>query len=223
MAKNKNKDSTDSDKSRLDSGKADDPVTTDSTTDKETAEGSSEDVNDLIEKVTRERDEYLNHLKRERASFLNHKKWVDKERKTWEFSAVRSFVQKLLPFIDDLDRAQKAAATATDVESLREGLELIHKSFTEGLKTGGAEEIHAVGEPFDPKIHEAILQVEDPGHPAGTVLETTHRGFQISGRLIRAAKVVVSKAPQAPSKPQSSDQSIASQEASAGDEKESKS
>ncbi len=159
-------------------------------------EGAAPTTQDLIEKLTREKDDFLERLKRERADFLNHKKWVEKERREWESASICRFVQELLPFIDDMDRAMKATGEASDVEALRKGFEMICSRFQEALKAGGVEEIPSDGEPFDPKVHEAILQVEDLDHPAGTILETTHRGFQISGRLIRPAKVVVSQAPQ---------------------------
>lgn len=164
------------------------------------ASGPDEDAalttRDLVEKLTRERDDFLERLKRERASFLNHKKRVEKERREWESASICRFVQELLPFIDDMDRAMKATDEASDVDTLRKGFEMICNRFQEALKAGGVEEIPSDGESFDPKVHEAILQVEDLDQPAGTILETTHRGFQISGRLIRPAKVVVSQVPQ---------------------------
>lgn len=151
---------------------------------------------DPIERLTQERDEYLETLKRERASFLNYKRSVERDRKNWETASVCSFVERLLPFIDDMDRALIASEEATDVESLRDGFEMICSRFREALNAAGVEEVPSNGHPFDPKIHEAILQVEDPHQPSGTVLQTTHRGFRLSDRLIRAAKVVVSKGPQ---------------------------
>jgi len=160
---------------------------------------------DPIDRLTRERDEYLEDLKRERASFLNYKRWVERERKNWETGSVCRFVEQLLPFIDDMDRALGAAEEATDVPSLRQGFEMICSRFRETLEAAGVEEVPSDGEPFDPRIHEAILQVEDPDQPSGTVLETTHRGYRLNDRLIRAAKVVVSKGPQPARDARSSD------------------
>ena len=91
------------------------------TADQSTApEGGGDD----LDAVKKERDTYLENWKRERASFLNHKKWVERERKNWEASALADFVEGLLPFIDDLDRAIDAARTASGVDSLREGFEM---------------------------------------------------------------------------------------------------
>ena len=148
-----------------------------------------------VGKLRAERDDYLDLFRRERASFLNYKKWVSKERATWETDAVARFVERLLPFIDDMDRALTAAEQAEDVEALRDGMKMIHQRFRDALKSGGAKEIATDGQPFDPRIHEAVLQVEDPDRPDGTVLETAQRGYEMGERLIRAAKVVVSKAP----------------------------
>ena len=148
--------------------------------------------------TARERDEYLDNWKRERASFLNYKRWVENERRNWEAAAACRLVEKLLPFIDDVDRALLAANEATEVESLREGFRLIAKSFEEALGRAGVEEIPSNGEAFDPRMHEAVFQVEDPNQPHGTVTDTTQRGFRMGDRLIRASKVVVSRAPEPP-------------------------
>lgn len=147
--------------------------------------------------VARERDDYLDKWQRERASFVNYKRWVEKERRHWEAAAACRLVEKLLPFIDDVDRALLASREASEVEALREGFQLIASSFQQALGRAGVEEIPADGEAFDPRIHEAVFQVEDPDRPHGTVTETTQRGFRLGERLIRASKVVVSRAPQA--------------------------
>jgi molecular chaperone GrpE len=176
---------------------ADDPVGPDiPEVDESTSVENPASKRTRVEQLIRERDDYLENLKRERASFLNYKRWVEKERRNAETVAVCRFVEKLLPFIDDLDRARKAAIDATDVESLKEGFDMVFRRFHESVKAASVEEVPSSGELFDPKIHEAILQIEDPGHPSGTILETTHRGFCLGDRLIRAARVVVSKNPQ---------------------------
>lgn len=149
-----------------------------------------------LELLARERDAYLDDLRRERAAFLNHKRWVARERTGWEAAAVSAFVENLLPFLDDLDRALGAVREATDVAALRAGFEMICDRFRETLKTSGVEEIPSTGEPFDPRWHEAVLQLEDADHPAGTVLETTQRGYRLQERLIRPSRVVVSRPPQ---------------------------
>ena len=146
--------------------------------------------------VALERDDYLDKWQRERASFVNYKRWVEKERRHWEAAAACRLVEKLLPFIDDVDRALLAAREASEVDALREGFQLIASSFQQALGRAGVEEIPADGEAFDPRIHEAVFQVEDPDRPHGTVTETTQRGFRLGDRLIRAPKVVVSRAPQ---------------------------
>jgi molecular chaperone GrpE len=161
------------------------------------AEANALDPRAEIEKLTRERDEYLDDLKRERAAFMNHKRWVARERESWENAAVCRFLERLVPFIDDMDRALAASRQASDLEALREGIEMICSRFRETLKASDVEEIPSTGEPFDPRYHEAILQVEDADHPPGTILETTHRGYRLKDRLIRPSRVVVSRAPQA--------------------------
>ncbi len=109
--------------------------------------------------------------------------------------ALEKFAGELLPVVDNLERA--LAAIAVDDESqtaVREGLELTLKSFVDVLSKFGVEAVNPVGEPFDPEFAQAMAQVPNPEMEPNTVMEVFQKGYTLSGRLVRPAMVVVSKA-----------------------------
>ena len=98
----------------------------------------------------------------------------------------------LLPVMDDFERALQHMAEATDVESLRTGVELIHKKFSDFLVKKGVEEIAAKGETFDVELHEAIARMPAPSEDMkGKVLDCVEKGYKMGDKVIRFAKVVV--------------------------------
>lgn len=109
--------------------------------------------------------------------------------------ALEKFAGELLPVVDNLERA--LATIAVDDESqtaVREGLELTLKSFVDVLGKFGVEAVNPVGEPFDPEFAQAMAQVPNPEMEPNTVIEVFQKGYTLSGRLVRPAMVVVSKA-----------------------------
>jgi hypothetical protein len=111
----------------------------------------------------------------------------------------------LLPVIDSLEKAVESArqgtegadasASAIAAEAIAEGVELSLKLFLDVLEKAGVSRIHPVGEPFDPQLHEAMAMVENPDAEPNSVLDVMQAGYSLNGRLVRAAMVVVSKAP----------------------------
>jgi molecular chaperone GrpE len=99
-------------------------------------------------------------------------------------------VQPLLDILDDLDRALENRPEDADV-SFIEGLELVSKRFHEALAGLGLEVIKALGEPFDPQFHEALLQLPGVDAEKGTVIQEIQKGYMISGRVLRPSKVAV--------------------------------
>ena len=112
--------------------------------------------------------------------------------------ALEKFASELLPVIDSLEKAvesAEASAESADANAIGEGVELSLKLFLDVLEKAGISRIHPVGEPFDPQLHEAMAMVENPDAEPNTVLEVMQAGYTLNGRLVRAAMVVVSKAP----------------------------
>ena len=114
--------------------------------------------------------------------------------------ALEKFAADLLPVIDSLEKAVESAqlgAEGTDsaTEAIGQGVELSLKLFHDVLEKAGVSRIHPMGEPFDPQLHEAMAMVESPDAEPNSVLDVMQAGYTLNGRLVRAAMVVVSKAP----------------------------
>lgn len=126
------------------------------------------------------------------SEFDNYRKRTQRERVDLVKSANSGLITQLLPVLDDFERALKSFDTSTDVNALREGVELIHGKFRKTLEQKGLEEINALGELFDTDQHEAItnLPAADESQK-GRVVEQVEKGYMLNGTVIRYAKVAV--------------------------------
>ena len=148
-----------------------------------------------LKKVAEERDSLLERLARMQAEFENTRKRMTKERLDSKDVAVGDTVLSLLPAIDSFDLALQTYPR--DVEDFRRGLQLIRKQFDEGLSRLGLRPIAALGEFFDPRIHEAVDAEETTHAQDNQILKELQRGYTLGPRLLRPAKVVVAKRPRA--------------------------
>jgi molecular chaperone GrpE len=104
-----------------------------------------------------------------------------------------SLLRELLPVVDNLERAIEATQGSAKRETIAEGVEMVLRSLHDLLRTQGVTPIAAVGQPFDPQVHEAVDHVASGEHPANTVVSEFHRGYVIGERMLRPARVSVSK------------------------------
>ena len=141
------------------------------------------------EEILKQKDTFL----REKAELENFKKRLTKEKEDFVQFANERLLKELVQIEDNLERAM-AAPNAT-LESLKEGVELIQKQFSAFLKNQKVEPIDALGKPFDPNLHEVLNQQESEEHEEGTVIQEYSKGFTLNGRILRSAKVVISKKP----------------------------
>ena len=141
------------------------------------------------EEILKQKDTFL----REKAELDNFKKRLTKEKEDFVQFANERLLKELLQIEDNLERAM-AAPNAT-LESLKEGVEMIQKQFKDFLKNQKVEAIEALGKPFDPNLHEVLNQQESEEHEENTVIEEYSKGFTLNGRILRSAKVVISKKP----------------------------
>ncbi|WP_068714449.1 nucleotide exchange factor GrpE [Vibrio tritonius] len=115
---------------------------------------------------------------------------IDKARKY----ALNRFAEELLPVIDNLERAIQAADTENEaVKPLLEGVELTHKTFADVIGKFGLKVINPEGEAFNPELHQAMSIQESADHEPNTVMFVMQKGYELNGRLIRPAMVMVSK------------------------------
>ncbi len=129
------------------------------------------------------------------ADLENFTKRVSKERAHWELQAQVAILKKLLPVIDNFDRATAEANKedlSDEMKSWLEGFFMIHKALYAFLKSSGIQEIDT-SQGFDPELHEAITQVESPEHESGVIVEIMEKGFMFKDHVLRPAKVVVAK------------------------------
>ncbi len=125
------------------------------------------------------------------ADLDNYRKRVAREREELIRSARESVIHALLPALDNLERALDHSEEGTP---LHDGLLQVQKQFQRALADFGVTEIVAKpGDPFDPSIHEAVSHIASADHPEGTVVEQLHSAYRIGDRLLRPARVVVSK------------------------------
>ncbi len=127
------------------------------------------------------------------AEFDNYKKRVAKERIDLIKYGNETLVKDMLPIVDSLDRALEHAGNLEDFDAFISGFKLIQKQFLDCLDKHGVERIQSVGMDFDPSIHEAMLQVENKGLGENKIVEEFEKGYFLNGRLLRPAKVSVSK------------------------------
>lgn len=136
--------------------------------------------------------ELENRLLRAQADFENYRRRVQREKEDLAIYANQKLVLNLLPVLDNLDRALGTPAAPGD-EKLRQGVELTARSFRDILAKEGVTAIEAVGKPFDPNFHEAVMTVESDEHDDETVLSEFQKGYQLGDRVIRPSMVQVSK------------------------------
>ncbi len=139
----------------------------------------------------KEASEYLELLKRMKADFDNYRKRVIKEQTFLVERASQNLIEKLLPTLDNLERAINSSRENTDFQTFLSGVEIIYQQLLEVLKKEGLEPINPCSEPFDPECQEAVLSEVRDDHQDETVLEVLEKGYRLKGVLLRPAKVKV--------------------------------
>ncbi|MBN2057585.1 MAG: nucleotide exchange factor GrpE [Candidatus Saganbacteria bacterium] len=142
----------------------------------------------LKEQLEETKNKYLRCL----ADFDNYKKRSAMEREQFVQFANEGIVAELLPVLDGFNRATEAAEKMQAGEEMLKGLALVKKQFEDALKKHGVAEIPALGQAYDPNVHEAIMQQEHDG-PEGIIIEEAQKGYTLHGRVIRPSMVIVSK------------------------------
>jgi molecular chaperone GrpE len=144
---------------------------------------------ETLEKLKEEHDRYL----RAAADLENYKKRAVREREEVQRFGNERLLKDLIPVLDNLERA---LAAAPEGDPLAKGVKLVLRSFEETLGRHGIKSFSAMGQPFDPRLHEAVMQVPASGeHSPGTVVLEHGRGFLLNDRLVRPAMVGVAVAP----------------------------
>ena len=142
------------------------------------------------EKLKAERDALLDRLARLQAEFDNARKRAVREQQDFREFAAADVIKNFLPILDSFERALKAGGHSGD---FRSGVELIYRQFQDALQKIGVQPIAAVGQAFDPRVHEAIEMVDTAEVPDHHVLDELQRGYKYKDRLLRPAMVRVAR------------------------------
>ena len=148
-----------------------------------------------LDEARRQVDEKQDRLLRALAEVDNIRRRGQREREDYLRYANESLIRDLVPILDNLGRALGAARAAGNAPNVVEGVELILRELMKVLERAGVTRYSAVGQPFDPTRHEAISRIVSPEHPSGTVVSEVAPGYLLNGRVVRAAMVAVSAAP----------------------------
>ena len=163
--------------------KEDEEIKYESEDDAEGADKKVKKIKDKFKLCEKERAEYLSGWQRARADYINLEKRITQEKEEWIKFSNLDFIIELLPVLDSFD---KAADHCDD-----EGVKQIYKQLISVLKSKGLEPIKAVGEKFNPEIHEVIAEIE--GKEQGIIIEEVQKGYTLHNKVIRVSKVKIGK------------------------------
>ncbi|ALS74234.1 molecular chaperone GrpE [Planococcus rifietoensis] len=153
------------------------------------AEEPVDEKAELQAQLEEEQNKYLRLL----ADYDNFKRRTKKDQELAKQFRSQSLLTDLLPVMDNFDRALAVEAKSEESASLLKGLEMVKKSLADAVAAEGLEEIKAVGEPFDPHFHQAVMQESDADSEPGTVLQELQKGYTLNGRVLRPAMVKVNE------------------------------
>ena len=142
-------------------------------------------------RVTENRNSYLRAV----AELENFRKRSEREVENARKYAIERFAQELVTVGDALEAGINAGGGATSGPALLEGAQATLRQLNRAFEKAGIKIIDPVGQPFDPEWHEAMVAQESREHPANTVLSVIQKGYSLNGRLLRPARVIVSKTP----------------------------
>lgn len=147
---------------------------------------------DEIEQLKLKNDDLQNRLIRIQADYDNFRKRTIKEKEELAKYATVKLVESLLNAVDNFERALQASNESKNYDSLIQGVEMVYRQLGDALAKEGLEPIEAIGQPFNPEFHQAVMQVETDQYEAGYVVEELQKGYIFKGKVIRPSMVKVS-------------------------------
>jgi molecular chaperone GrpE len=154
---------------------------------------ADEEARSKVAELEAKLSETESRMLRLQADFDNYRRRVQLDKEAAEKYRAQSLVLDILPALDNFERAMKVEVNDEQAKSLLQGMEMIHRQLVEALAREGVEAIEAVGQPFDPYLHQAVMQVEDSNYEANTVVEEFQKGYKLKDRVIRPSMVKVNQ------------------------------
>lgn len=161
--------------------------------DKNLQQESTEELREEVTELQEALDESRNKLLAAHAEVENVRRRAQQDVTKAHKYALEKFVAELLPVIDSLEHALDNAKKHKSDQAMLEGIELTSQKLLATLQKFGVKQINPLNEPFDPQYHEAMTMVENPDVAANTVIDVFQKGYELNGRLVRPARVVVAK------------------------------
>jgi molecular chaperone GrpE len=172
-----------------------------------------EQLQEELEEARAEAEEYLDGWRRAQAEFSNYKKRQRAEQAKIRELANANLLRKLLPVLDDFDRAIATMPEGVQKLSWSQGLLMVRRKLEAILESEGVEPIETEGESFDPNYHEAVTHEELKGYEEGEIIGEVQKGYALGDRVLRPALVRVAKAPSSPPE----DEDVAGEESGVSD------
>ncbi len=156
------------------------------------AEGADQEV-EVTEEDARlaEIAELNNRLLRVQADYDNFRRRSREEKEAAAKYRSQNVIEALLPVIDNFERALLVKPETEEAKSLLQGMEMVYRQFQDTLKSEGVEVIETVGQPFDPHLHQAVMQVEEEGFESNQIVEELQKGYKLKDRVLRPSMVKV--------------------------------
>jgi molecular chaperone GrpE len=161
----------------------------------EAGKGELDALRGAIETLQKEKDDLFGKLQRVSADYANFQKRVPRQIADTVCYEKERLIKTLLPALDNFEHTLQNARSAENVDVLVEGIRIIYGQFLDILKSHNVEQIEALGQEFDPALHEAMTQQANPEKQEGVVLEEFQKGYRLNGRVIRPSRVVINKLP----------------------------
>ncbi|MDF4192715.1 MULTISPECIES: nucleotide exchange factor GrpE [Bacillus] len=155
--------------------------------------GQEETLQHQIDELQGLLDEKENKLLRVQADFENYKRRSRLEMEAAQKYRSQNVVTEILPALDNFERALQVEAESEQTKSLLQGMEMVRRQLMDALEKEGVEAIEAVGQEFDPNLHQAVMQVEDENFGSNIVIEELQKGYKLKDRVIRPSMVKVNQ------------------------------
>lgn len=138
-------------------------------------------------------EELTDKVKRQLAEFENFRHRSEKEKSAMYDMGAKAVVEKILPIIDNFERGLEHAPEDGEAKAFTDGMRMVYKQMLSELENVGVKPIEAVGQPFDPNIHNAVMQVESEEYESGTVVQELQKGYMLRDSLVRPSMVSVAQ------------------------------
>jgi len=153
------------------------------------------DSDKLPEELMLQKDELFEKLQRVSADYANFQKRVPKQIADTVSYEKEKIIKSLLPSLDNFEHTLQNARSADNIDVLIKGIQIVYDQILDIFKSHNVEQIKAVGEKFDPALHQAMMQRVEPDKEDSTVLEEFQTGYKLNGKVIRPSKVIVNQLP----------------------------